>query len=248
MSSEEKKNLRYTAAALGLTAVIGGTIVKYKQEISDTGERLIFPKKHLMLPYHDLRPMTNSQFSNLFDSQHTISDQGYDLNGEKRCMASPRDDIGIGFKDNQTQEIYILSEELSCAKFPIVKAEVKGYSASIIKTDHHLRFNLLKINHCHDCLPHFEGKIVSSLSVGDDIQCIYSPNSIIAAQITGRKFLSWKNFYSLTNLPVKGECMVIENGAPKYIGWNSNYDNYHGILPNLESLRSFIKGTPLEDE
>ncbi len=248
MSPEEKKNLRYTLATLGITALVGGAIVKYDQEIYDAGKKAYRSLK----TSSSNRLLTSKELSNLSSSEVKLHAQGMNSTSINGCddNGSSR---GTTFRNNQTKEIYVLTTNNSCYNYDILNITVEKYPASIVKNDHKLNLTLLKVNYCYDCLPHFEGKITSSTEVGDNFRCdgISTTGQIIYKGVPSVR-LYGSAIDVTTNMiapgRTSGNCVVLENNTPHFIGRNFYYDLGMGGLPNLESLRSFIKGTPLEDE
>lgn len=174
--------------------------------------------------------------------------------------------------DQQTKEIYILDNvALYCHSYQDYSIIVRGrYPAKMIKQNTSIPLALLKLKNCHSCLPYFKGKIASSTSKGDNFSCGYLRGKITYKDIEVPRLAGTGARYDLTDLiqkprsvsitPLWGlwapkmsqteTCIVIENENPTFIGWNDNEDDLRSIgqLPNLENIRSFIKGTPLEDE
>ncbi|MDP3699142.1 MAG: hypothetical protein Q8R47_06175 [Nanoarchaeota archaeon] len=254
MSPEEKKNLHYTLGALGLTALVGGAMVKYDQEIYDAGKKLmglVHRSVGSAAPHiKSTRPLTSAELLNISSSLVKVSERGLRYDGELSCFTLDSRE-GITFLDTQTKEIYVLTRELFCLSLHLpLPQEIKvgTLTAKIEKNDHKLDLTLLKVERCYNCLPHFNGKIASSTSVGETF--LYNNHGTSATgHITHKNFgLLTGTKYDLTNV-LTGEdiaAVVIEDGKPHFIGLLMGYDG--GSIHSVESLRSFIKGTPLEDE
>ena len=243
-SETEKKSLRYTLGTLGLLGIVGGAMIYFDQEINDLGKKII-------AAYHTTRPLTSTEVHNLSNPQVKIS--------EKRTKFDRRACLNIGlrgtaFMDTQTTEIYVLTEKLFCLSqsYSHSQLEIKvgTFPATIEKDDKSLGLTLLRVENCYNCLPHFNGKIAFSTKVGETF--LYNESGKSATGTITYKGIkaTWDNIrYDLTDQATRGSsAVVIEDGKPCFIGLAMEYESGIGFLNPIESIRSFIKGTALEDE